>query len=210
MHPSPPNVPQFPAPDFTAFQGQVRWVGPVMDCQASEVPPSTFKCALLQCDPYYTDWAANLGGSALHVTGGAVIPSSSYDVQAVAASCQGHEDTCTDVSAATRFNTMRWGDVAVPFQDPTKYCDDGSFVTCTNDGDCPPGVTCEYHPLTQPNITDVATVVDRFKDLASGAPVWLADMNPQTPNFKVDISDVASVVDAFKGLAYPFLIDACP
>ncbi|MBI1826849.1 MAG: hypothetical protein HY287_11385 [Planctomycetes bacterium] len=187
MHPSPPNLPAFPAPDFSAYEGQVRWLGPVMDCRASEVPPATFKCALLQCEPYYTDWYAQVGSEYLYITGSAVIPSSSYDLQGVAVSCLGHEDTCTDVSQVQRLDTFRWGDVAPTFQDPNAS-----------------------PPPTQPNITDVASVVDRFKGLQPGAPVWLADMNPQTPDFKVNISDVASTVDAFKGMAYPFQIDDCP
>ncbi|MBI1827496.1 MAG: hypothetical protein HY287_05475 [Planctomycetes bacterium] len=209
MHPSPPNVPEFPPPDFTAYEGQVRWVGPVMDCQAIEVPPTTFKCALLQCEPYYDDFYASVGNDYLYITGSAVVPSSRYELQFFAPSCQGHEDSCAEVSLPDRRDTLRWGDVAYPYQDPGMICS-VSHGSCRSEADCPPGNTCDPVPLFQPNITDVAAVVDRFKGLDTGAPVWLADMNPQTPDFKVNISDVASTVDAFKGLAYPFQIDGCP
>ncbi|MBI3835851.1 MAG: FG-GAP repeat protein [Planctomycetes bacterium] len=52
QRPNPPNLPQFPQRDYSALEGQIRWVGPVSDCVETEMPPATFKCATLQCDPY--------------------------------------------------------------------------------------------------------------------------------------------------------------
>jgi len=68
MHPNPANLPQSPPPNFTAFEGQARYVGAPADCVESESPPSIFKCAHLQCAPVYMDWNAALAGQALHVT----------------------------------------------------------------------------------------------------------------------------------------------
>ncbi|MBI3834910.1 MAG: CRTAC1 family protein [Planctomycetes bacterium] len=180
MHPNPPNLPQFPAPDFSAQEGTVRYVGTPGDCQETESPPTTFKCALLQCAPVYIDWNAALGGATLHVSGQAVVPSSTYEVRQFALSCQGNEPTCTTISAPLTITTQRWGDVVSAFQAPSPA------------------------PLTQPNITDVSACVDKFKAVPTAAIVARADVNPAIPNGRVDIADVANVVDAFKNLAYPF------
>jgi len=180
MHPDPPNLPQFPPPDFTLQEGTVRYVGVPGDCQETESPPTTFKCASLQCAPLYMDWNAALGGQTLHVTGQAVVPSSSYEVRQLAASCQGNESLCAAISAPLTINTARWGDVAAPFQAPSPA------------------------PLTQPNVIDIAAVVDKFRSVPSAIIVARADVNPAIPNSRVDIADVANIVDAFKNLAYPF------
>ncbi|MBI1827765.1 MAG: hypothetical protein HY287_07735 [Planctomycetes bacterium] len=186
-HPDPPNLPQFPSPNFSAFEGRVRYVGPPSNCQETESPPTTFKCAVLQCAPYYTNWDAALGGQTLHLRGAEIVPSSAYDIQQLAASCQGVEASCTAVSAALSVNTGRWGDIAAPFQAPSPAA------------------------LTQPNITDVSACVDKFKSVATAIIVARADVNPAVPNERVDIADVANIVDAFKNLAYPFPgPTACP
>ncbi|MBI1825002.1 MAG: right-handed parallel beta-helix repeat-containing protein [Planctomycetes bacterium] len=187
MHPDPPNLPQFPAPNFAAYEGQVRWVGPVTDCLETESPPSTYKCAMLQCSPNYKNWSGALAGQTLHVAGIEVIPSSAYDVRQFAASCQGNEGYCTAVSSALRVNTGRWGDVIAPFQSPSPAA------------------------LTQPNISDVAAVVDKFKAVPTAIIAARCDVNPAIPNGRVDIADVANIVDGFKNLAYPLLgPSACP
>ena len=182
MHPDPPNVPSFPAPDFSAFEGQVRWVGPVNDCQEAEIPPTTFKCALTQATPFYTDFFAATGGELLHVTGQSIVPSSVYDVQILSATCQGNEDACTAVSAPLTIRTQRWGDLIAPFQGPSPA------------------------QLTQPNIADCGAAIDKFKGLTAPSipTVSRADINPAVPNRTVNISDCGSTIDAFRGFAYPF------
>ena len=133
------------------------------------------------------DWSAALAGQTLHVTGQAVVPSSTYEVRQLAISCQGNEPTCTAVSAPLTIHTQRWGDVASAFQTPSP------------------------NPLTQPNITDVSACVDKFKAVPTAIIVARADVNPAVPNGRVDIADVANIVDAFKNLAYPFPgPTACP
>jgi hypothetical protein len=182
MQPDPPNLAQFPSPNFTAFEGQVRWVGPVGNCVESEVPPVTFKCANLQCTPNYQLWPSE----AIHVTGTELVPSSTYTLAQVPASCTGSEATCTNVSADRVFRTQRWGDVVAPFQDPNES-------------------------LTQPNIVDVAGVVDKFKGLASAPIMARSDLAPDDPDGIVNILDVANTVDAFKNFAYPYAgPTACP
>jgi hypothetical protein len=115
------------------------------------------------------------------VTGAEVVPSSAYDVQQWAASCLGNEAACSVVSTALRLSTARWGDVVAPFQ----------------------GLT---DPLTQPNISDVAAVVDTFKGVAAAPTKARAQMQPNVPNpsAPINIVDVANTVDAFKNFAYPY------
>ncbi|MBI3834995.1 MAG: hypothetical protein HY287_11760 [Planctomycetes bacterium] len=180
MHPNPPNLPQYPPPNFSAFEGSIRWVGPVSDCQETETPLTAFKCARLQCSPNYVDWVAVLGGQTLHISGVEVVPSSTYDVRQFSSTCLGNENTCTGVSSTLRISTSRWGDVLAPFQAPSPA------------------------PLTQPNVTDIAAAVDKFKSVPTAIIVARADVNPAIPNERVDIADVANIVDGFKNLAYPY------
>ncbi|MBI3834080.1 MAG: hypothetical protein HY287_07090 [Planctomycetes bacterium] len=180
MHPNPPNLPQFPPPNFSAQEGSVRYVGTPSNCAETESPPTSFKCATLQCTPVYMDWEVALAGQTLHVTGQAVIPSSTYEIRQLGASCQGNESPCTAVSLPLTVRTQRWGDVASAFQAPAPA------------------------PLTQPNISDVAACVDKFKSVPTAIIVARADVNPAVPNGRVDIADVANIVDAFKNLTYPY------
>ena len=177
-HPDPPNE-VIPSPDFSAFEGSILYVGPSGNFVENETPPTTFAGAQLQCAPHYQDWSA-LG--LLHITGSAVIPSSSYTIDALAPTCAGVEDTCTDILASVTVSTGRWGDVVMPYQQTGPV------------------------NVTQPNISDVAAVVNKFKDLA-GSPIKARSQlqaNAPNPTAPVSISDVASTVDAFKKLPYPF------
>ncbi|MBI1826846.1 MAG: right-handed parallel beta-helix repeat-containing protein [Planctomycetes bacterium] len=188
IHPTPLNLPQYPVINYSALQGQIRYVGPVQNCVESENPPTTFKCAILQCSPLYIDWYAVLGSATLHVRGAEIVPSSMYSVRQLPFSCRGSELACTTLSDALPVSTQRWGDVIVPFQDPSASA-----------------------PLTQPNISDVAAIVDKFKNLPTAISLARADLNPATPDGSVNIADVASGVDGFKGLAYAFSAPAtCP
>jgi hypothetical protein len=68
-------------------------------------------------------------------------------------------------------------------------------------------------PLTQPNIQDVAGVVDKFKGVASAPIKARSQMQPSVPDpaAAINIVDVANVVDAFKSFAYPYSgPTACP
>jgi hypothetical protein len=181
--PAPPN-----APDFTAFEGEVRYVNafrdggnnPFFDCLNSASANTFFKCAKLGCDPEYRDWATIVGSQTLHVTGSAVVPSSIYDVSQLSAACSGNEAACTVVSGSLSVDTGRWGDVL-------------------------PGLL---------NAIDLAAVVDKAKDLASAIIEARAQLQPNEPNpggAAVNAQDVAREVDAVKGLRYPFTGPvACP
>ncbi|MBI1825320.1 MAG: transposase [Planctomycetes bacterium] len=186
LHPNPPSLAQFPPPNFHAIECGKRWIGPPSDCTESEVQHTTFKCARLQCAPAYVDWDTALGGATLHVTGVEVVPSSVYLVQSIPDGADIADEAAYSTPLA--IPTARWGDVVDPFQLPSAA-------------------------LTQPNVLDVAAIVDKFKDLPTAINKARAQLQPASPDptRPVDIRDIADTVDAFKAFAYPFTIPpSCP
>ena len=143
-------------------------------CPDSVVLSTTFRCAVLSCTPEYRDWATLLGGEVLHVTGKAIVPSSTYSVAHLAASCAGQEASCSAASADLTINTIDWGNV---------------------------------NPADALNVLDVAALVDKVKDLATGTlPKPQTQLQPNVPNplANVNVLDIANGVDALKDKPYPF------
>jgi hypothetical protein len=102
-------------------------------------PPSSgpFRAARLQCTPLYYDWVTETASGTIAVVGAELVPSSSYRVEAYAASCKGVENGCIAKSTPVTMLTRRSGDVASPFN--------------------PPGTTDE------PAALDVAALVNKLK-----------------------------------------------
>ncbi len=172
---------------FTAFEGHARWVGPPTQFVESVSDGTPFYASQLQCDPYYQDWSTF---GLFHVTGSAIVPSSVYEVENVAASCQGSEANCTAISTPLAIATTRWGDVVDPFN--------------------PPSTT------SQPDFADIGALVNKFKS-ATGAPIkaraLLAGTNANgdiDPTPDLGFTHISACVDAFKGLPYPYTIASCP
>jgi subtilisin-like proprotein convertase family protein len=176
-HPAaPPN-----APDFTAYEGEYRYVNAfrdtkdnaVFDCPDSVALGSTFKCARLGCVPEYRDWNTDLAGETLHVTGAAVVPSSQYKIARLGAECAGQDESCFFSSGALTVFTAVWGDLL-------------------------PGTL---------NAIDVGAAVDKAKDLTSAISEPRSMLQPHVPaplGSAVSAVDIGMVVDAVKGQAYPF------
>jgi len=159
-----------------------RWVGkPGTFLESQDSPGSmNYRAARLQCTPFYTDWVTETAGGPIVVVGAEIAPSSEYSVQAYGASCNGVEASCANVSTPVTMYTRRFGDVEVPF--------------------VPPNAT------GQPDVTDVAQLVNRFKNVA-GAPVKaVSQLQPNLPELNADINalDIVAVVDAVKQRAYSF------
>jgi hypothetical protein len=176
--PDPPNV-AAPGPDLSGLEGEVFYVGPPADYQETESPPTSFRGAILQCAPYYQDWSTE---GPLHITGAAIVPSSTYLVEALPSTCMGTEDECTYVTARYTLATSRWGDVVTPFQAP--------YPT----------------EVTQPDIRDVNAVVRRFNGIVT-APIKARSQlqgNDPNPSSPISIVDVANTVDGFKSFPYPY------
>jgi len=184
-HVDPPYPGGVSAP-FTLFEGQTMYVGPPTQYVESTSSGTPFMASVLQCAPHYQDWKTV---GLLHVTGEAIVPSSIYEVQILAAECLDNEAACKAVSAALAIKTTRWGNVA-ELPDPAD-------------------------PGEMPEFTDINVLINKFQD-APGAPIkpqaLLAGDNEQglidlAPD--VDISHVAAAVDAFKGLPYPYKPGRC-
>lgn len=184
-HPDPPTPGSL---DFSAFEGEYRWVGtPEVRAEAGG-PNETFTVSFLQCTPEFRDWSDV--PLLLHATGSAVVPSSVYEVQYV-------DDTCTDLDDSGCYSdpivitTSRWGDVVAPF--------------------------AEYVGGTQPNFADITELLIKFKGLATALVMPRADIStngshgtPNIPNGAMNFGDINGCVGAFKGAPYPFTIGACP
>ncbi len=83
-----------------------------IDCPDVPTHCPNFACAVLGCEPEYRDWAAEVAAidpihSVIHVTGNAVVPSSTYSVL--------HEAEGGETSASMQVSTAVWGDVLPAF-----------------------------------------------------------------------------------------------
>jgi hypothetical protein len=176
-----------PSVPFTSFEGQSRWVGPPTQYAESTANPTPFYAASLQCTPHYQDWGTV---GLVHVTGSAIVPSSIYDVENVAASCQGNEASCAAVSAPLSISTTRWGDVEVPYNPPS--------------------------PTVQPDLGDVGALVNKFRS-APGAPIKARALqagddafgNINTINLDLGFGHIAAR-GCVSRKPYPHTIQSCP
>ncbi len=176
------------AADFSSIEGQYRWLGPPQQFQESTSSAATFLVSTLQCTPNYQDWSTV---GLLHVTGSAVVPSSSYDIQVLAVGCSAGVEG--NYSPPLSLTTSRWSDVVSPFN--------------------PPSAT------SQPDLGDVSSLVDKFKNVP-GAPIKaqallagddaFGNISPATMSLDYGFAHIAACVDAFKGAAYPHAIQSCP
>ncbi len=201
QYPMPPNAPQFPPPDFSAFEwtacsaagesvppdamGQgccSRWVGPPGTFLESQDDASrgSYRAARLQCTPFYFDWITETANSPINVVGAEIAPSSTFSVQTYGSSCQGSEDTCLAVSAGMTMSTLRSGDITQPHD---------TWCACF-----------------QPDGLDVNAVVVKFKNLPGAAKKYVARIESNAPDPNTDVSalDIIACLEAFKGYAYPF------
>ncbi len=187
QNPDPPNSPLYPPPDFSAFESAMctavgelescsRWVGPPATfLEAQDLPDlGGFRCARLQCTPYYRDWASE---PRFHVTAPEIVPSSFYEVESLASTCVGIENVCADVSAPVLLFTARSGDVTPQY--------------------APPALT------TQPDALDVGVLLLKFKkqyEIENAA----AKLSPNVLRLDIDVDalDILACVNAFVGFAY--------
>lgn len=181
-HPGPP-VAAGEDRDFSAQEGQVRWLGPPATF-SDAAPDSTFVAAQLQCTPHFTDWGA-LG--TIQMYGDAVIPSSIYTIRQVSISCQAdpNDPLCLSPPHVTR--TGQWGDAAFPF--------------------------ARSDQAAQPDAADLADIVDAFRGQVDAAPKALTQLRGAIPNPAADVNflDVDLAVDAVMGRPFPYPVPpSCP
>ncbi len=170
---------------FTQFEGQSLYVGAPTRYVESRSGGIPFHAATLQCEPYYHEWST-IG--LLHVTGEAIVPSSTYEVRIVAGSCRGSEDDCVDVSLPLVVQTSRWGDV---------------LHSQKSDAD------------GQTDFNDISALVSKFRALPDSLDktiVLLSGENSRgsiDPAPELDFTHISIVVDAFRGLPYPYKPGKC-
>jgi len=175
--PDPPNRSGQPAPDFSAFEGQTRWIGPPQLFLNAANPPTFFTVAPLVCEPHEMDWGSV---GLVYVYGSEIVPSSVYDIQAVDVTCGGSIADESAYSVPLIVTTTRWGDVVSLFSPPSTS--------------------------TQPDFSDIAALVNVFRGLPGAPDKPSVQLQPNTPDPSVKISflDIAACVNAFRGGAYPY------
>lgn len=177
-----PSPPPSGTPDFSSFNGSVRWVGPPEVARESQNPSPTFVAAKLQCEPFVHDWGS-LGE--VSVYGAEVLPSSTYTVQAVRADCLENLSPAS-LSAPQVVTTGYYGDVVPPFAFESELQPDINDVLAVVDK----LLGLESAPV---------------KARAQMQP------NEPIPDQPVVIGDVLEIVDSFLGNAYPYSgPSACP
>jgi len=186
QNPDPPNAVCCPAPNFSAFEGQIRWIGPPAEYPESAENPAgaKFDAALLRCTPYYHDWSTV---GTFYITGPEIMPSSTYRIDSIPLGADVNDEE--NFEAPTIMHTARWGDLVADFCQP-------------GPGNC---------PTTQPDFVDISGVVDKFKSTPTSVIRARAQLQPQVPVLTDSVSflDISACVDAFKGVAFPAIWGPC-
>lgn len=162
--------------DFEQLEGGVRWVGPVSDCPDNEFLYSSYKCAKVQCSPYYTEWPTD---ESIYVYGPEIVPASIYHVEVLDGSCEDEEESCEDYSCHLVARTSVWGDVVAPIH-----------VSSLDGG---------------PNVLDISAMVNTLKDVNGGLPrnrALLHGMDVKPLTRWPSVIDVGKVANALAGVAY--------
>lgn len=179
-------------PDLSAFDGEIRWVGPPHAFPENAVPPQPdFIASELQCCPYFRDWAPDslidefgpdIDAGLIHLYGKEVVPCSVYEVQALDPCCTDLQDESC-YTTITTIETSDWGDVWPP-----------------------------QNVVGQPSFIDISKVVDKYKSVAfdpgppvAGAPRKVGAMlhgNVPPLNDSVSFLDINLAVDAYKTIPY--------
>ena len=183
-HPNPPYNAAV-ASDFTAFEGEYRWASAPIIYTESSANPAPIYGSMAGCAPEYFTGPLGL----IHVTGSAIVPSSEYEVQAIA---QGLDiNVEANYSSPMTIKTSRWSDVILPYN--------------------PPEATA------QPSQADHAALVDKFRSVghAISKPRALLtgsdDLGTPDLSFDTSFREIAASVDAFRGKGYPYSgPEVCP
>jgi len=94
-------------PQFSSFNGAIRWAGPPAEYVDAAAAGTTFTASRLGCEPYVQDWSA-IG--VLELFGPEVVPGSFYEIRFGDAACAlSGDESC--LSPAAYIWTAAWGDV---------------------------------------------------------------------------------------------------
>lgn len=184
-HPNPPYT-GAPTVDFSAHEGEVRWVGAPAIYSESSSNSNSLYGSYLQCQPHYQNWS---GFDPLHVTGGEIVPSSVYQVQSIT---QGLDiNVESNYSPPITIATARWGETVIPYAPPaTSVQPDAGDIS---------GILDKFkntsHAGSKPRAMFTGPGMAGIPDM----------------NFDVNFSDISVTVDANEGRGYPYPWPAsCP
>ena len=172
-------------PPHDVLNGQSLWVGTPQEVtensgslEPSDFPDTpTFFAAGLGCDPVVADW--NLQG-VIEVFHEMIVPEGTYLIEEIAGTCEPTDQT--SFSEPIQVATSIWGDIV---------------KDCTTTPCGPPDGGVDI-------VTDVTSVLDKFKNLANAPAKTRADVEPSLADLLINISDVTFVLNAFGGSAFPF------
>lgn len=190
-------------PPFDVWNGRNLWVGPPVEtselpARGFNVPPTgeaVFWAATLQCEPSYRDWSQFAAvhvhdqvivPSRLTVGGGSIAIPSTYTVEEIESRCDVADGVAYSVGMSVTMSAF--GDVAGPFAG-------GAFTA----------------PDARVDVAvDVVAALLKFAG-ASSAPIKArADLEPASPDGKINITDVLSALNGFAGMNYSFTPGAFP
>lgn len=161
---------------FPDSDGETRWAGPAVDSPDEDAGNAqrTFTTSTLQCGSHYADWGTS---NLVYITGGEILPESTYAIQAIAESCDEANEACFTPESQWTVVTAVWGDVIAPFAANVPF---------------------------QPNFVDIAAEVSKFLgvvDFPTKARFQLVPNTP-SPGLAVDFRDISADVAAFLGTSY--------
>ena len=169
-------------PPNDALNGTAMWVGLPHDTSElgglDDDTPPTFSVATLECEPVLADWASH---GTVHVYHEGLVPGGTYAVQALASGCSAESELSYSVPLSMRL--ARWGDVAGRLEVGVWTIPDESV-----------------------DITiDVLALLAKFSNRPGAPTKARADLEPATPDQKINMSDILRTIDAFRGLPFPFV-----
>jgi hypothetical protein len=176
-HPGPPVSTVRTPPDFSSFEGQVRWLGPPSEFPERGQGTGTFTGAALQCTPFFADWGS-LG--VVQVFGEAILPSSEYVLRQAPIECRDDLGNELCYAPPVTLRTARWGDVAEPF--------------------------ARFDQPAQPDMGDLAAIIDTFRGLFDSLSKTRTQLRGNTVDAAhgVNFVDVTLAADAIRRLPYPY------
>jgi len=161
---------------FGGFNGEVRWAGPAIDApdENSAEPDLTFRASVLECESHYADWGTS---ELVYITGGDIIPGSSYRIQAIEEGCDEADEGCYTDPSLWELDSAKWGDTVGP------RAGSGS---------------------SQPDFTDINSLVLKFVAAATSVTKPRVQFLPSTPfpDRPIDFNDIAAGISAFLGGDY--------
>jgi len=179
-HPDPPYT-GAAVSDFSAFEGQYRWVGAPQQYIESAANPVRLFASQLECAPYYRDWSLV---DLLHVSDAEIVPSSIYEVQSIAEGLDINNEG--NYSFVGTMATARWGDVTAPFSTPSglQLPDYGDISVLVNKFKGAAGAPVKARALLAGSDPEGRGIISLSDD--------------------VGFMHIAACYDAFSGLGYPY------